>query len=226
MTGIFDSGAGGLAALRELRRINQDLDILFLADSQNAPYGTKTEDEILALTEKNITRLRAAGAERVLIACCTASTVYARLGTDLQKISVPIIAPTAELAVSLTKTRKIAVIATRRTVKCEAFAKSIKAKDSATRVTEIEAQPLVRIAEHICAGRLMTDAEEAYFKELLARIKATDADTLVLGCTHFSHLENKFKENIKNIKTVDAAKTGARLIAEASQCGMGATVFL
>ncbi len=226
MTGIFDSGAGGLAALRELRRINPSMDILFLQDRKNAPYGTKTEEEILALAENNIKRLRAAGASRVLIACCTASTVYRRLQRELKEISVPIIEPTAELAAGLTRSRKIAVIATRHTVRCESFSRAIKAKDSAIRVTEIEAQELVEIAERISAGLKMTDGDEDYFSSLLTRIRATDADTLVLGCTHFSHLENKFKEKIKNITTVDAAKTGAHIIAESRGRGLGATVFL
>ncbi len=226
MTGIFDSGAGGLAALGELRRINPDEDILFLADRQNAPYGTKTEEEILSLTEENIRKLSYAGAEKVLIACCTASTVFRRLPTELREISVPIIDPAAAYALSLTKNRRIAVIATRHTVKCGAFLHSIKRIDSAARVTEIEAQPLVSVAERISSGVIMTKDECEYFSSLVCRIRASGADTLLLGCTHFSHLENKFTEAIKNIKTANAAKIGAHLMASKKSSGCGSTVFL
>ena len=74
MLGVFDSGVGGLAALRELRRLLPFEDMIYLADKENAPYGTKTEDELVALVREDVKRLRELGAEKILMACCTAST--------------------------------------------------------------------------------------------------------------------------------------------------------
>ena len=47
MIGIFDSGVGGLTALRELRKLAPSADIVYLADRKNAPYGTKSECELI-----------------------------------------------------------------------------------------------------------------------------------------------------------------------------------
>ncbi len=226
MIGIFDSGAGGLAALSELRKLSPNEDILFLADRKNAPYGTKSEEEVLRLAENNISRLLFSGADTVLIACCTASTVHEKLPPLLKERSVPIIEPAARLAASSTRNGNIAVIATERTVKSGAFGRAIKHVAPAFGVKESPAQELVGIAERIAAG-------ECFDEFMLKRIKAVldfslsdGADTLVLGCTHFSHLKEIIKSVTSDIKIIDSAKTGVEHIAKGAGCGFGATVFL
>ena len=83
MIGVFDSGVGGYCAFRELRRLLPREDMVYLADRKNAPYGTKSEDEIIAFTKANIKRLREIGARKILIACCTASSVYNSLDEEV-----------------------------------------------------------------------------------------------------------------------------------------------
>ena len=69
MIGVFDSGAGGKLALKELRKIAQTADLCFLADEKNAPYGEKSEEELVFLTRENIKALKSAGASKILMAC-------------------------------------------------------------------------------------------------------------------------------------------------------------
>ena len=76
MIGVFDSGAGGIDTVRHLRGLLPFADICYIADRKNAPYGTKSKNEIVALAVNNIKHLELLGAERVLIACCTASSVF------------------------------------------------------------------------------------------------------------------------------------------------------
>ena len=87
MIGIFDSGVGGLNAFYEVRRGLPYADIAYLADRANAPYGTKPKDELISLVKNDIKRLRELGCRLILIACCTASTVYPELSDD-EKILV------------------------------------------------------------------------------------------------------------------------------------------
>ena len=47
--GIFDSGLGGLTALRALERLLPGEDMIYFGDSANAPYGVRTPEELLAL---------------------------------------------------------------------------------------------------------------------------------------------------------------------------------
>ncbi len=226
MIGIFDSGAGGLAALSELRKLSPNEDILFLADRKNAPYGTKSEKEVLRLAENNISRLLFSGASSVLIACCTASTVHEKLPPPLKERSVPIIEPAAKLAAASTKNGNIAVIATERTVKSGAFGRAIRRVDPIFRVKEYPAQELVEIAERVAAGENADRFAREKIEEILDASLSGGADTLVLGCTHFSHLKEIIKSKANGIKIIDSAKIGAEHIANGAGCGFGATVFL
>ena len=120
--GVFDSGVGGLASARVLRSRLKAENIIYLADRKNAPYGTKSKEELISLVSNDILRLKNYGCRICLIACCTASSVYEHLDNELKKISLPIIEPAALLA---SRGRKIAVIATEHTVESSVFKQKI-----------------------------------------------------------------------------------------------------
>ncbi len=210
MIGVFDSGVGGLCAYRELRRLLPRQDIIYLADRKNAPYGTKSKDELVALTKNDIKRLREMGADKILIACCTASTVYPYLDEWEKEISLPIITPAA-LAAS--KYGKAAVIATNHTVASHAFKDAIRAL-SGTQVKEIACQELVSMVEGGCRDGSISDR----CRELITRIRdiALDfgAEALIMGCTHFSHLEGEFKRLLPGVNIISPASEGARTMAK------------
>lgn len=211
MTGIFDSGVGGLAAYFELRRILPREDIIYLADRKNAPYGTKTKDELITLTKNDIKRLSNMGAERILIACCTASTVYSELDEWEREIATPIITPASRLAA---EGERIAVIATEHTVRSGAFGREIKKFSANAVIFEQAEQGLVSLVESGNRdGRLGCEClvELHKISEWVTRICA---DTLVLGCTHFSHLEMALQDMLPHIKIVSPAREGAMEIAK------------
>ena len=204
MIGVFDSGVGGICAFREVRRLLPREDIVYLADRKNAPYGTKSEDEIIALTKADIKRLKTVGADRILIACCTASSVYDHLDKEEREISLPIIRPAAEKAA---QGKGIAVIATERTVKSGIFTREVRRLSDAP-IFEFSAQRLVALVECGCRdGRINAEGERELerIKELIKRV---NADTLILGCTHFSHLEGEFQARC-GVRTVSPAREGA-----------------
>ena len=207
MIGIFDSGVGGFCALREIRRLLPKEDIVYLADRKNAPYGTKTEDEIIALTKADIKRLREYPVSKILIACCTASSVYHLLNVEEREIALPIIRPAAE---KVAEGKRIVVIATERTVASAVFSKEISAISNAT-VMEFPTQKLVSLVEVGCRdGRISTECEKELCR-IAELTKMANADTLILGCTHFSHLEGELQKRCK-IKTVSPAREGAKAL--------------
>lgn len=210
MIGVFDSGVGGLCAYRELRRLLPRQDIIYLADRKNAPYGTKSKDELIALTKNDIKRLREMGAEKILIACCTASTVYPYLDEGEKEISLPIITPAA-LAAS--KCDRAMVIATNHTVASHAFGKAIHAL-SGTQVKEIACQELVSLVEGGCRDGIINQKCREVLEKIRRDALKFGADALVLGCTHFSHLEGKFKRLLPHVRIISPASEGARTMAE------------
>lgn len=199
MLGVFDSGRGGLVAYRELRGLLPRANLIYLADRKNAPYGTRSEGEILELTAGAIERLTHMGADRVLIACCTASTVHERLPERLRQASIPIITPTAELC---SESERVLVIATEHTVRCGAFSKEI-AKFSTASVTEVPMQPLVSAIE-------WGFSTESWVEQITRLCQGYDS--LILGCTHFSHLYDELRAVMPEINILSPAHIGAREI--------------
>ncbi len=204
--GIFDSGEGGANLLRFARARNKRDDIIFLCDRARAPYGTKRDYELSGIVNENIDRLKKMGAERIIIACCTACTVFDSI--EDRKDVYPILYETAKRAERISD-GKIAVIATGRTVSSHAFAHAVAQKE----VTEIEAQPLVGIIDGGECDKKYSASTERMLYDLLKRVAG--ADTLILGCTHFSSLSNLIKRIGKDYgirHVIDAAKVGAEFI--------------
>ena len=199
MIGVLDSGRGGLVAYKELRRLMPKSDITYLADRKNAPYGNKSPGEILRLTECGIRRLREVGCEIILIACCTASTLHEMLPEELRNISIPIITPTARLC---RDSRSVLVIATEHTAKSGAFSREIS-RFSDTSVREIPMQPLVSLIE-------WGHDTKCAINEIVEMCDG--CDTLILGCTHFSHLYDELRARLPEVKILSPAHIGAREI--------------
>ena len=226
MIGVFDSGVGGLTALFELRRLLPHTDMIYLADREHAPYGTKSEDEILALSESCIERLVGAGAEKILIACCTASTLHSRLTDRARRITTPIILPAARAAKKKSR-GKIAVIATEATVRSHAFRRAIL-DEVRCEVAEYATQERVSMVEGGASDRKpLTLGERSTLSRLLAPIKASRADTLILGCTHFPHLQGHIAAMLPGVNLISPSREGALEIAKSTEDrGGGRTVFL
>ena len=208
MIGVFDSGEGGRLAVEKIRELSEKTDIAFIADTKNAPYGTKTREEIITYAKTNIQKLKAIGAKKILIACCTASTVYPYLSREEREISIPIIDSTAREAVRQTKNARLGVIATYATVRSGAFRESILKYMPTASVTEIEAQELVGIIENGAADNNVDAYCKARLEKILESAKNGDFDTLILGCTHFPRLEKTISQIIGK-KTVSSALVGA-----------------
>ncbi len=205
MIGVFDSGAGGRFALCELRRLVKDIDIAFLADEENAPYGSKSESELIHLVENDIKRLRSVGADKILIACCTASTVWDKLDEEYRRNTYPIIAPVARRALSLSRGGRIGVISTEATRRSGAFLKFIPDAVCSS------APELVTLAESGACDGSLTESQRYIIKKAVEPFFG-GVDTLILGCTHFAYFEGEI-ENILGIPTVNSAKVAAEVMA-------------
>ena len=231
MIGIFDSGVGGLASLQELRKISESADIVYLADRKNAPYGTKSREELVSLVNSDIEALIAHGCEQVLIACCTASTVYGELSPRARCVATPIISPAAFAAAKITARGNIGVIATEATVRSGAFKREIMRHAPVCRVTEIAAQPLVALVESGARDGALSCEGRKLLGRVLAPLCEAEIDTLILGCTHFSHLDKEIRSILGNtVTTVLPSREGvAELIRKSGSralSGSGATVYI
>ena len=206
MIGIFDSGVGGFNALYEIRRRLPFADILYFADGENAPYGTKSDDELINLVNRDANLLKSMGAGEILIACCTASTVFEKLSKAQKQGLTPIISPAAITAAKYART---SVIATEATVKSGAFSREIKKIRPDCKVFELAMQELVSEIEGGSRSGKISSRCDAILNELSGIISAKDFDAIVLGCTHFSHLEAEIKKRLPGVAVISPAREGA-----------------
>ena len=206
MIGLIDSGMGGINAHRELHKLLPEESLLLLTDYAAAPYGTKSREALIEIAEENIARFRRFGAERVLIACCTLSSLFSELSKEAREIAIPIIAPTAEAATAASPAGRVAVIATEATVRSHAFKEALG--DACA--LEMPASKLVGICE--AGGGSHPDAKRE-IALLTAAAAESGADTLILGCTHFHTLLKEFVrvgEKAGITKIISSAREGAR----------------
>jgi glutamate racemase len=192
-------------------------DIAFLADRKNAPYGAKSRERIIAIAERNIELLRGHGASTVLIACCTASTVYGDLSDGMRRSVIPIISETARRAALASANGRIGVLATAATVGSRAFDESVRSfRNEASVVSRASPSLVEAIERYGTADDALLDSELAYLGEGI--------DTVILGCTHFAALEEKIRK--RGYLTVNSARVGADMLAERAECGRGVTLYI
>ena len=196
--GVFDSGVGGLTVLREMVRRLPGESTIYLGDNARAPYGTRTDDEVLAFTRQALDRLVERDVKAVVIACNTSTAVAL---TDLRRrYPLPIlgvIRPGAAAAALATRVRRVGVIATPATVRSHAYFQAIKEENPAVEVYEHATPAFVPMVE---AGLLAGPEVEATVRDSLAALlgerdasgefvfplpASARIDTLLLGCTHY-----------------------------------------
>jgi len=146
--GVFDSGLGGLTALRELRKLLPREKIIYFGDTGRMPYGGRTQEEILRFTAQNVDFLKQFGVKFILSACGTTSTLA--LPVLKNRFGLPVygvIEAAAEDAARLTRNGRIGVIATVATIQGGAFQKAVLSHLPGAQIIGIPCPLLVPLIE-------------------------------------------------------------------------------
>ena len=206
--GVFDSGVGGISVLKELVKIMPNENYIYFGDSANAPYGTKTLEEIKELTVKNAKLLKDKGVKAIVIACNTATSAGAKAVREMLDIPVVGIEPALKPAALMCKNPKIAVMATPLTLKLEKFANLMDKFDEDAEIYPIECPDIVKFVEQgICEGREIEKCIEKYFDS----VKHINLDAIVLGCTHYPFVKSVISKVVgENVKLFDGGEGTAK----------------
>ena len=133
--GVFDSGLGGLTAVRELQRLLPGEDIVYFGDTGRVPYGGRSKDTIIRYARQDVAFLRTFDLKAIVIACGTVSTTALDVLAAENPIPVlGVVAPAAEAAARATKNGAIGLIGTQASIRSGAYEKLIRAADPAARV--------------------------------------------------------------------------------------------
>lgn len=214
--GVMDSGIGGLSVLREIRRLLPQVDLLYVADQANLPYGPRSLAEVQGFSE-GITRfLLEQGAGAIVIACNTASAAALHyLRQTFPTVPFVGLEPAVRPAARDTQHGKIAVIATEATFQGQLYASLIERYAENINVVTRACPELVTLAER---GAPYTPDDYALVADSLRSIRESGADQLVLGCTHFTFLTPLIQAAIgESMRIIDPAPAVARQVERIAQ---------
>ena len=179
--GIFDSGLGGLTAVKVLKKLMPHEDIIYFGDTARAPYGPKSKEKIIEYASQSIKFLKSFKVKAIVAACGTVSS-YIDESSKLKDL-YGVINPTCEVAVNSSHNMKIGVMGTSATVKSNSY---LKKHDSGAQLFEI-------------------------LKNYTENLIYNDIDTLILGCTHYPIIENIISEVIgKSITIINSGAETAK----------------
>lgn len=200
--GIFDSGVGGLTVFKEIQKLLPNENYIYIGDTANFPYGSKSKETIIELSKKRIENLRKWDAKLIVIACGTATSQALE---ELQKIySIPILGIITPTITYLKEKniKKIGVIGTTGTIRSKGWQKQIeKNMDNVT--IQCKACPL--LASMAEEGWTENEIAKLVIHEYLKDIKNIEA--LILGCTHYPLFESVIKQEIDpNVLIINTGK--------------------
>jgi glutamate racemase len=214
--GIFDSGIGGLGIFKEIKKNIPNKSVVYLADNNNLPFGAKKVEQMHQITEAILKFLIKKHHIKIAVVACNTATVtsikYLR-----QKFSIPIIGvvPVVKPACKLSKTKRVAIMATPLTTQSD-YQKNLITQFA--RNTKVFSIPCPGLVEFIEEGKL--DSQDLYdnINQNLQPILRENIDVLGLGCTHFPFVKKQIAQTVgPNVTILDSNKSVAKQVVRVLQ---------
>ncbi|NTW61822.1 glutamate racemase [Candidatus Saccharibacteria bacterium] len=199
--GVFDSGIGGEIIATELRNKFTTDEVISANDHAHVPYGNRTKNEIIKLTDTAIQPLINSNCKVIVIACNTATTVaIGDLRNKYPEIIFIGIEPMIKPAAKITKTGSIAVCATPMTLRSDRY-KQLKCDwAQGVNVVEPDCSNWAELIENNESNKIKID-------DLMQYLKSKNTDVVVLGCTHYHWIKERIEKcagpNIKILEPTD-----------------------
>ena len=210
--GVFDSGLGGLTAVRRLHALMPQENIIYFGDTGRVPYGTRGRDIITKYARQDVAFLRQFDLKSIIIARNTVSAIALDLLSE--ENDIPIIGtvePASRRAMTMTQTGRVGVIGTAATIRSGAYEKYLHKKDGTLDLFTQACPLFVPLVEN---GRVHRGdvVIETVVKEYLTPLKDAGVDTLILGCTHYPLLEEVIGDFMgPDVTLIDSGAEAANL---------------
>ena len=213
--GVFDSGVGGLTAVKELRHLVPNEDIVYFGDTARVPYGSRNRETIIKYAQQDIDFLLSKNVKLIIAAC---GTVSSTLPTEtVEHLCVPyfgVVESTAQAAARATQNKRIGVIGTNATIRSESYIKAINEIDPEIKLFANPCPLFVSLVEN---GFIDKDNQvtKLVATQYLEEIKKQGVDTLILGCTHYPIISEIISEIMgSGVTLIDPGKEIAKSVLE------------
>ncbi|MBR0207367.1 MAG: glutamate racemase [Oscillospiraceae bacterium] len=210
--GFFDSGLGGLTAVRALRRILPDENILYFGDTARMPYGARPAAQLRVMARQDLDFVASRGVKAVLAACGTVSSTAPDVLAAYPVRTFDVLSSTVREA-ARGASGPIGVIATAACIASGAFQRALAAACPETEVVAVACPAFVPLIEsgHYESGDAALRAAVA---EYLAPLREKGVGSLILGCTHYGLIEEAICGFMgPGLRTIEAAECAARELA-------------
>lgn len=200
--GIFDSGVGGLSVLRHIHAALPGERLLYFADSGYAPYGERSDDDIVARSLAIAGFLMDQGIKALVVACNTATAAaIVAIRARWPALLVVGIEPGLKPAALHTRSGKVGVLATRSTLASARLARLQHEVEEIERAQPVQFLPqaCVGLVDLIEKGELYSPATMQLLERYLAPLLAQGVDTLVLGCTHYPFVREAIEASCRRL---------------------------
>lgn len=206
--GMFDSGVGGLTVYKEIKKVMPNEKIIYLGDTKNFPYGSKSKQSIIDLSKKNIDFLLEHNVKAIVIACGTATSQALEEVQSIYKVPIiGVIQPTIEYIKSKENIKNIGVIATRGTIRSNAWETNLKSQINDINVYNKECPLLAPMAEE---GWIDNEIAKLTIHEYIKDFSNIDA--LILGCTHYPLFKKIIEKQMPNTEIINIGEKLANYI--------------
>lgn len=182
--GVFDSGLGGLTAVKALRKLMPEEDIFYFGDTGRMPYGPRQAEEIRRMTRQDLDFVASLGVKALVAAC---GTVSSNAGDILSAYPLPVIGVLSAGVNALAKAGGegcAAVIATQASISSGAFKRSFREAAPGRELLSVACPDFVPLIE---SGH--TEPGDPLLGDTVARtlrpLKEAGVSALLLGCTHY-----------------------------------------
>lgn len=182
--GVFDSGLGGLTAVKELEQILPEESIIYFGDTGRVPYGTKGRETILRYVKQDTAFLIQKGVKAILAACGTVSSVAGNLDKSLGIPYFDVIGPTAQAAAAATRNGKVGVIGTSATISSDSYRLALLKLNHKLEIFPQACPLFVPLVENAFVAP-QDEVTRLVAERYLSPIREAGVDTLILGCTHY-----------------------------------------
>lgn len=206
---VFDSGVGGISVLRELIKIMPNEDYIYMGDSKNAPYGTKSKEEVRKLTVSCAQNLFSQGAKGLVVACNTATSAAVRVLREMYP-QVPIVGiePAVKPAALCMEYPRVLVMATPVTIREEKFHHLMERYENDAEIIPL---PCPGLMDFIERGDLDGEDLKSYLGDLLYSYSDNQMDAAVLGCTHYPFVRRQIQQVLgEHVRIFDGGEGTAR----------------
>lgn len=191
--GFFDSGVGGISVLKEAVNLMPEENYIYFGDSQNAPYGTKSVNEVKELSFKAAEYLIDKNVKAIVVACNTATS--AAISDMRRTYDIPIIGiePALKPAVNLKRKGKIIIMATPMTLGEKKFNNLMKKYGKDSQIHQLPCPGLVELIEE---GKYEGIEVNEYLEKALEQVLQHEIAAVVLGCTHYPFIKGTLRKII------------------------------